>query len=197
MLRINLLPIRQLKKRAKARNQVIGFAMIFLAVLVALGFVGLIQVNRVETVQAAIAELQQEQNRLAPIIREVDELERQKKELQNKIDVIKKLRKESSLTVHVLDEVANIVDNDRVWLESLTQQGSSLQLKGVALDNQTVAQLMEELKKSDYITGVSLTSSTLKKVSDRPFKTFAISCTVGFPVEKVENNARNTGAVQQ
>lgn len=196
MLRINLLPIRQLKKRAKARNQVIGFAMIFLAVLVALGFVGLIQINRVETVQAAIAELKQEENRLKPIIREVDELEKQKKELQNKIDVIKKLRKESSLTVHVLDEVANIVDNDRIWLESLTQQGSSLQLKGVALDNQTVAQFMEELKKSDYITGVSLTSSTLRKVSDRPFKTFGLSCTVGFPIEKVGSEVGNTGAAQ-
>ncbi len=196
MLRINLLPIRQLKKRAKARNQMIGFAMIFAAVLVALGFVGLLQINRVESVQAAIAELQQEQNRLAPIIREVDELEQQKAELQNKIDVIKKLRKESSLTVHVLDEVARIIDNNRMWLESLSQEGSSLQLKGVALDNQTVAQFMEALKKSEYISGVSLTSSTLKKVSDRPFKTFGLSCSVGFPAEESEA-AAGDGTAQQ
>lgn len=175
----------------------IGFAMIFFAVLVALGFVGLIQFNRIENVQAAIAELQQEQNRLAPIIREVDELEKQKKELQNKIDVIVKLRKESSLTVRVLNEVAEIIDNNRMWLENLTQQGNSLQLKGVALDNQTVAQFMEALKTSEYITGVSLTSSTLKKVSDRPFKSFGLSCTVGFPVEKVEENAGNTAVTQE
>lgn len=196
MLRINLLPIRQLKKRAKARNQIIGFAMIFCAVLVALGFVGLLQLNKVENVQASIAELKREQQRLAPIIKEVDELTRQKEELQNKINVIKKLRKESSLTVHVLDEVANIVDNNRMWLESLSQQGSSLQIKGVALDNQTVAQFMEALKTSEYIMGVSLSSSTLKKVSDRPFKSFGLSCTVGFPAEKSEEPAGSSVATQ-
>lgn len=196
MLRINLLPIRQLKKRAKARNQMIGYFMIFAAFLVALGFIGLLQINKVENVQAAIAELQQEQNRLAPIIREVDELERQKQELQNKIDVIKKLRKESSLTVHVLDEVASILDNDRMWLTALNQQGGSLDLKGVALDNQTVAQFMEALKESPYITGVNLTSSTLQKVSDRPFKNFTLSCSVGFPAEQEEVKNQTTAAQQ-
>ncbi len=194
MLRINLLPIRQLKKRAKARNQIIGFAMVFCAVLLALGFVGLMQVGRIETVQAAIAELQQEENRLAPIIREVDELERQKAELQNKIDIIKKLRRESSLTVHVLDEVARKVDNNRMWLTSLTQQAASLQLQGVALDNETIAQFMETLKESEYVNSVSLTSSTLNKVADRAFKSFGLSCSVGFP-QKEEKPV--TDAAQQ
>lgn len=184
MLRINLLPIKQLKKRAQARNQILGFFMVFCAVLLALGFVGLVQAERVENKQSVIAELRQEQQRYAPIIREVDELKRQKEELQNKIDVIKKLRKESSLTVHVLDEVARIIDNDRMWLDSLSQQGSSLQLKGVALDNQTVAQFMEALKESPYINTVTLSSSTLNKVSERSFKSFGLACSVGFPKDQ-------------
>ncbi len=190
MLRINLLPIRQLKKRAKARNQIIGYGMIFGAVLLALGFIGLLQVNRIETVQAAIAELQQEQNRLAPIIAEVDRLEKQKKDLQNKIDIIKKLRRESSLTVHVMDEVAKIIDNDRMWLNSFSQQGGSLQLSGIALDNQTVAQFMEALKESQFIVNVNLSSSTLSKVSNRDFKSFALSCSVGFPQEPANDVAQ-------
>ncbi|MBM9606221.1 PilN domain-containing protein [Desulfopila inferna] len=190
MLRINLLPIRQLKKRAKARNQIIGFGMVFGAVLLALGFIGLLQVNRIETVQAAIAELQQEQNRLAPIIAEVDRLEKQKKDLQNKIDIIKKLRRESSLTVHVMDEVAKIIDNDRMWLKSFSQQGGSLQLSGIALDNQTVAQFMEALKESQFIINVNLSSSTLSKVSNRDFKSFALSCSVGFPQEPANDVAQ-------
>ncbi len=164
--------------------------MIFGAVLLALGFIGLLQVNRIETVQAAVAELQQEQNRLAPIIREVDELERQKKDLQNKIDIIKKLRRESSLTVHVMDEVARIIDNERMWLNSFSQQGGSLQLTGIALDNQTVAQFMEALKESEYIINVNLSSSTLSKVSKRDFKSFALSCSVGFPQDPANDVAQ-------
>jgi type IV pilus assembly protein PilN len=184
MLRINLLPIRQLKKRAKARNQIIGFGMIFCAVLLALGFIGLIQVGKVENVQAAIAKLQQEQSELDPIIRKVDELERQKIDLQNKIDIIKKLRRESSLTVRVLDEVAKIIDNDRMWLTTLSQDGASLQLKGIALDNETIAQFMEALKESEYIGAVNLDSSTLNKVANRDFKSFGLTCSVGFPAEE-------------
>ena len=80
MLRINLLPIRQLKKRAKARNQIIGFVMIFCALLLALGFIGFVQTGRIKNVQASIAELKREEQRLAPEIREVDRLEAQKKE---------------------------------------------------------------------------------------------------------------------
>lgn len=181
MLRINLLPIKQLKKRVQARNQIVGFVMVLIAVLLGLGFVGLLQVGQVENVQAAIADLKREEQRLAPIVREVDQLEKQKKELQNKIDIIKKLRRESSLTVHVMDEVANIIDNDRMWLTSLSQSGASLQLKGIALDNQTIAQFMEALKKSEYINSVNLSSSTLNKVSNRSFKSFGLSCSVGFP----------------
>ena len=184
MLRINLLPIKQLKKRVQARNQIVGFVMVLIAVLLALGFIGLLQIGQVENVQAAIADLKREQQIYAKTAREVDQLEKQKKELQNKIDIIKKLRRESSLTVHVMDEVANIIDNDRMWLTSLSQQGASLQLKGIALDNQTIAQFMEALKKSEYINSVHLSSSTLNKVSNRSFKSFGLSCSVGFPRAK-------------
>ena len=158
--------------------------MIFCALLLALGFIGFVQTGRIKNVQASIAELKREEQRLAPEIREVDRLEAQKKELQRKIDIIKQLRRESSLTVHVMDEVAKIIENDRMWLTSFSQQGGSLQLNGIALDNQTVAQFMEALKESKYIISVNLSSSTLNRVSNRAFKSFAISCSVGFPTEE-------------
>ena len=42
MLRINLLPIRQLKKRSKARNQLFAFFLIFCVVLALLGATGVL-----------------------------------------------------------------------------------------------------------------------------------------------------------
>lgn len=192
MLRINLLPVRQLKKRAKARNQMIGFFMVFLAVLAVMGFIGVIQVSKVESVQAAIADLKKEEQRLAPIIKEVDELERQKKELERRIGIIEQLRRESSLTVHVLDEVAKTIDNERMWLTTMSQQGGSLSLQGVAMDNETIAQFMEALKTSPYVTVVNLSSSTLKSTGGRNFKNFSISCGVGFPKEEQDTEKGNS-----
>jgi type IV pilus assembly protein PilN len=181
MLRINLLPIRQLKKRAKAQNELIIFAIVLVCLIAILLFIGLIQGHRISSYESAIASLTQEQQRLAPEIAAVDRLKKEKEELVKKIDIIHKLKEESSLTVHILDEVANSVDNARMWLTSLGQQGNSVSLTGVALDNQTVAQFMDALKKSPYVQSVELSSTSLKKVADRSLKEFSLTCTIGPP----------------
>ena len=145
MLRINLLPIRQLKKRAKARNQIFSFITLFIFLLLILGAVGFLQTAKIGTIESSIANLKKETQKYAPILAEIKRLEKAKKDLENKISIIKKLKRESSTTVHILDEVANKVDSKRMWLKSLKQQGSSLSLTGIALDNRTVAQFMEAL----------------------------------------------------
>jgi Tfp pilus assembly protein PilN len=47
MLKINLLPVRQLKKRAKARKQLFGMFLLFMLVLVLLVITGTIQAQRI------------------------------------------------------------------------------------------------------------------------------------------------------
>ena len=125
MLKINLLPVRQLKKRAKARKDT--------------------------------------------------------QELVRRTEIINKLKEDSSLTVRTLDEVANRIDNERMWLQSLQQQNSSLSLSGVALDNQTVAQFMDNLKESPFVQSVELADSSLKVVSGRNLKTFQLNSAVSQP----------------
>ncbi len=191
MLKINLLPIRQLKKRAKARNQIVGFLVIFLAVIAVLAFVGVFQANSISSSKSNISDLEKEKAKYTPILAKIDKLKKDKAILENRIRIIKKLEKDSSLTVHILDEVANIIDNERMWLQSLNQQGGSLGMKGVALDNQTVAQFMNNLKASAFVRSVNLSSSSLKKISGKNFKSFSISCAVGFPQPKQKKVAVN------
>ena len=178
MLRINLLPVRQLKKRAKARNQIISAIVALCSLLVLLGFVGILQKRTISTTQATIADLTKKKEDYGPMLAEIERLKNQKQELERKTAVINKLRTESSITVRVLDEVAKNVDNSRLWLESLSQQGPSLSLTGVALDNETVAQFMDKLKASKVIVDVNLTSSSLKVISGRSLKSFVMTCSV-------------------
>ena len=181
MLRINLLPIRQLKKRAKAKNQIAGFGVIFVFLLVLLGFVIFLQNTKINSIKSAIAGLTAEQSRLAPEIAAVDKLKKDKDELNRKILVINQLKAESSITVHVLDDVANRVDNSRMWLTMLDQHGTTLALTGVALDNQTIAQFMDMLKTSPYIQEVNLTNASMKRVSDKSLEEFTLQCSVSLP----------------
>lgn len=184
MLRINLLPIRQLKKRAKAKNQIAIFCVILICFIAVLGLVGIYQASKIKSIESNIADLNKEQARLAPEIAAVDKLKKDKEELDRKISIINQLKAESSLTVHVLDEVANVVDNGRMWLTSFTQQGNSLSLTGIALDNQTVAQFMDMLKKSQFIQSVNLSNSSLKMIGDRSLKEFSLSCAIAQPTQE-------------
>ncbi len=191
MLKINLLPIRQLKKRAKARNQIVGFLVILLSVIAVLALVGVFQANSISSLKSNITNLENEKRKYTPIIAKMNKLKADKTLLENRIKVIEKLKKDSSLTVRILDEVANTIDNQRMWLVSLNQQGGSLGLKGTALDNQTIAQFMNNLKASPFIQSVSLSNSSLKKEDGKDFKSFSLSCAVGFPQPEQKKVAAN------
>jgi len=192
MIRINLLPVRQLKKRAKARNEIIlitFFFTVFLAIIVAVTF---IQVAKVSTLNDSIVRINKEiDTKYKPILAQIKQIEDTKKELERRSAVIDKLKSDSSLTVRVLDEVANIVDNERMWLTQLNQQGGSLTLTGMALDNETIAAFMDKLKLSPFVNSVDLANSSLQKYAGRDLKTFSLSCAVSQPVP-TQSGEQNT-----
>lgn len=189
MLKINLLPVRQLKKRAKARNQLTGMLLLFILVLASLGVVGYLQAQKIGQLEGNISTLTKAKDSYSPTLKKIDKLKKDKEELARKTEIIKKLKTDSSLTVRVLDEVANIVDNQRMWLDSLNQQGGNLRLSGVALDNQTVAQFMDNLKASPFVQDVILTSSSLKVVSGRNLTSFELTCAVSYPEPSAPENS--------
>lgn len=187
MLRINLLPIRQLKKRAKARNQIISFITLFIFLLLILGAVGFIQATKIKNIESSITSLKKEKQKYAPILAELKRLEQAKKDLENKISIIKTLKRDSSTTVRILDEVAKKVDSKRMWLKSLKQQGQSLSLTGVALDNRTIAQFMDALEESLYIGTTNLSDASLIQVSGRDLKSFSLACSIVTPEETTQS----------
>ena len=82
----------------------------------------------------------------------------------------------------MLDEVSNLIDNNRMWLTALSQSGNQLTLTGYALDNETIAQFMDELRfNSPYVNSVSLSNSSLATVSGKDLKSFSLVCSVSSP----------------
>lgn len=190
MLKINLLPIRQLKRRAAAQKQLMGMGGLFFLTLIVIGAVGYIQHLKAQRFQQDITTLTAKKQSYTPTLNKIAQLKKDREELSRKTEIIKQLKVDSSLTVHVLDEIASKLDNQRMWLESLNQQRGSLSLIGVALDNQTIAQYMDNLKTSSYIQEVSLSNSSLKVVSGRNLKSFELSCSVAFPKKEKEPDAK-------
>jgi type IV pilus assembly protein PilN len=181
MLKINLLPVRQLKKRAKAKKQLSGILVLFMLVIAVLVFTGALQAQKISGLESNVASLQKEKDSYTSTLQKIAKLKKDSEELIRKTGIINQLKTDSSLTVRVIDEVANRIDNQRMWLESLNQDHTVLRLSGVALDNQTIAQFMDNFKASPFVRDVVLASSSLKVVSGRNLKSFEINCTVAEP----------------
>ncbi len=192
MLKINLLPVRQLKKRAKAKKQIFGMLFLFLIVLGLIAAAGVWQMQNIKNLNQTVAELQKEKDSYTPTLNKIAKLKKDRQEFTRRSEIIDKLKTDSSLTVRLVDEVAARIDNQRMWLDSLHQQNASLRLSGVALDNRTIAQFMDELKASPFVTDVALASSSLKIVSGKNLKHFELNCNVAQPAtDKQEDSAAN------
>jgi len=139
------------------------------------------EINTAKQLQKDIAVLNKEKQHYNQILAQIKKLEADKKEIENRIAVINELKKSSALTVHILDEVANLTPTKRIWLTTLKQSGNSLQLAGSALDNQTVANYMETLKTSQYITEVNLNTSSQKAYAGANLMSFTLNCTIAMP----------------
>ncbi|CAG34838.1 PilN domain-containing protein [Desulfotalea psychrophila] len=185
MLKINLLPIRQLKKRAEAKKQLLMIFISLCFIIFACTLVGIHQSGTIVDLEDSISRLHKEKNSYNPILKKIENLKKHKAELERKTAVIKTLQLDSSLSMHVLDEVSNSVDNKRMWINSLDQNGGSLRISGIALDNRTISDFMNTLKSSPFIREVNLTGTSMQQVSGRNLKKFSLTCAVSVPQQKV------------
>lgn len=189
MIYINLIPVRDIKRRRKAKKEILFSAGLLVCLLLILGLWAGYQSNAIANITDTNNKLQEEKKKYSKILEEIKKLEQEKKDLLARIEVINKLKESSSLTVRVLDEVARFTPSDRMWLKTLSQSANTLSLTGMAMDDQTVARYMEDLEKSPFVSNVILVSSAMENFAERQLKTFSISCTVGF--EKLEKTVEN------
>ncbi|MGD8241653.1 MAG: PilN domain-containing protein [Desulfobacterales bacterium] len=77
---------------------------------------------------------------------EMRELRQKLKTLEQRKDVIDGLEAKRFKPVHVLDNLTQKIVPNRMWLTNLTLRGSRLQLSGIAVDNNTVADFMDNLE---------------------------------------------------
>lgn len=184
MITINLLPVKQIQKRLKARNTVITFGASLLALFIVLGVVAMVQQGRIDDLKAAIAALQAEKDSYKSTLAEIDKLKKDREVLEKKLAVIAKLRSDSQLTVRLLDEVANLTPPNKLWLISLGQQGGKMALQGMALDDSIIARYMEALEASDYFADAELVNTSQQVVGTQKFKAFSLNCNITSPEKK-------------
>ncbi|MDX1775599.1 MAG: PilN domain-containing protein [Desulfobulbales bacterium] len=175
MIQINLLPVREIKKKIRARNQILGLGFTLFAVLAILGLVALFLGFKVGELKASISALNKEKAKYQTTINQIEQLKKDQTLLETKLNTISELKKGSKLTVRVMDELAKLIPSNRLWLKSMNFRGNKLQISGTALDNATIADFMETIVTSPFFVNAELSGTSTTSYAGRALKSFSFT----------------------
>ncbi|MDR4517823.1 MAG: PilN domain-containing protein [Nitrosomonas sp.] len=155
MIRINLLPHRELKRKARQQQ----FA-VFAGIICALGLVTIWSVHIAidEKIAYQSERNQYLTNHIAILDRQIVEIRDIKgriEELLGRKTVVETLQGNRSEVVHLLDQLVRLLP-DGVYLKSIKQEGRRINLTGYAQSNAWVSTLMRNLESSSWFESPSL-----------------------------------------
>ena len=81
----------------------------------------------------------------------VEDLEKKKKLLGEKLEIIAKLKIKKQGPVKILDEIATRIP-EKAWLTGIIQRDETVELNGVALDGQVVSDFVSNMRESKLIS---------------------------------------------
>ena len=177
MIKINLLLARKEKKKVGMKKEmvilILSLAFLFLLLMV---IQWKIDKEKEDTLRQ-ISETRKEINYYKSLTTEVTKAKEAQKILQDKLNLINSLRKEKMSPARVLDELS-IDRPEKIQFESLKKVGSNLGIEGIALDDETVANFMTNLRKSKLFKNVDLIVTEQIEQSKIKLKKFVLSCEI-------------------
>jgi len=177
MIKINLLLARKEKKKVGIRKEFIILILSIVLLVVILGVIHYLLDKEKSDTQAKISQTKKEIAYYKSLTTEVLKAKEAQKVLQDKLNVINSLRKEKSGPAKVLDELS-IDKPEKIHLESVKKEGSRLGIEGIALDDETIANFMTNLRKSKLFKNVDLVVSEQVEQSQIKLKKFILSCEI-------------------
>lgn len=193
MIRINLLPHRQIKRAERQRH----FNLMLIATVIA----GAVVVFMGHTIISAKIDMQAERNArldtaIAKLDKQIDEIKELKSQIQNVLarkQVVENLQESRSQAVVVLDELSRQLP-EGIRLQSIKQQGNLINLEGIADTNARVATLVRNLSTSEWMEAPSLIeirSAIANNMKQNNFK-LSVKLKVKQPLE-TDSNPKKKG----
>ena len=169
MIRINLLgaSIPKSKRTAASAAAVMEMGEVgspklkILLVLVLAGSLNVMYWYRLDKEKQHIAaqmQVAEQRNReLADVKARYLERQRQADSYKRRVDVIDKLRESQSGPVNLLNTIGDTINGtEAVWLNTMKDQGNSVDIEGMALSTDAVASLIQNLQKTGYFKNIEI-----------------------------------------
>jgi len=169
MIRINLLPREDVPTQRNLKLPDLStFAPLVLVVIAVgvMGTLGLYQGQKMATLESSIEIAEAESRRLAPEIAKIKRLDQQRSSLNQRLEMISALDRDRYFRVHIMDELNRALP-EHLWVTRWEDVGGdSYALEGVTFSNFLVSDLLQNLDRSPYFTGVDLQIAEKGKIED-------------------------------
>jgi Tfp pilus assembly protein PilN len=131
-----------------------------------------------QSIAKQMATAEQRNRELADVKARYLERQRQAESYKRRVDVIDQLRSNQAGTVTLLAMVGETVNNtEAIWLSNLKDQGSSIDIEGMALSSDAVANLITNLQKTGYFKNVEIKENIQDEtVKDMQAFQFTLTC---------------------
>lgn len=174
MIRINLLPHRAEKRRAR-QIQFIAFSVISLLIgAIIVGFVHVAIMTQISYQERRNEYLNKE---IAVLDKQIDEIKKLREQTQSLLarkTVVENLQSTRSDVVHLLDQMLRILP-DGVYLKSLKQTGAQISIVGYAQSNARVSTLMRAIEDSPWLEKPTLIEIHASQVAGARISEFSLN----------------------
>ncbi|HBN26725.1 MAG TPA: hypothetical protein DD405_04565 [Desulfobacteraceae bacterium] len=178
MIRINLISFLRVRKKGNSRQQVFIYLLSFIVLFLIVAVCNFLLANKVKGLKTKVDTTRLELAKYQKINKEIAAIKKKLSVLEKKVDVIMSLETRRRWPVNLMDSLTGLVVEKRMWLTSFKTKGDTINLEGVALDNQAVADFMFRLQASTLFSSVNLNTLKQEKAGTSGLKLmgFVISC---------------------
>lgn len=183
MIQINLLPVREERRKADVRQLAVLLGATVLGALLVTGLFHAKVKSDVSSAQALLARTKVEIEEHKPQLQKVERYRKTKEQIERKLGVIDKLDRSRSGPVRMLDELASHTP-ERLWLTRLQTAEGALTIEGMSLDNEVVANFLTQLSDSPYFSNVELRETEATQVEGLKLNKFQLTANLLTPSDE-------------
>ena len=198
MIKINLIPFREIEKKENIRRQVTIAILSVILVIVVMAYYFMRLKNTITDMTAKIETTKIELAATEKEAKKVDQIKQELNKLNKKIEVIKTIETNRKTSIKLLDNMTKMVNEQasvdepgdvtegtgkpvkRLWFTNFNILGPNININGIALDNKTVADFMTRLESSEIYKNVNLNMLKKENINNLNLKSFVITCQKSF-----------------
>ncbi len=174
MTRINLLPWREWERQERQKQFITMVALTFVLAAAIVGLITFQMNNEIEYQNNRNQFLTSEISKLDEEIKEIRELQKVRKSLIERMEIIQDLQASRPTIVHLFTELVTSVPNG-VYLKTMEQNQDTLKITGEAESNARVSSYMRNLNNSEWLKDPNLDVIEIEDKTVTRISSFSLS----------------------